>query len=44
MQRSLIPVRLTNQRAKRENVKDIKIKIPVKEVDWLENLLKEVLV
>ncbi len=42
MQRILIPVRVTDQRVKRGNSKDIKI--PVKEVDWLENLLKEVLV
>jgi len=42
MQRSLIPVRLTDQRVKRGNRKDIRI--PVKEVDWLENLLKEALV
>ena len=42
MPRSLVPVGLTDQRVRRVKRKDTKI--PVKEVDWLENLLKEVLV
>jgi len=42
MPRSLIPLRLTDKKVKQGKRKGTQI--PVKEVDWLENLLREVLV